>query len=660
MEHGDIINNLLRQETYEVSDLTCEADVSKSLAGKSWQFSALDHDANEVTYQPYYIAGGDGEDPTLGTKEVDAITNRADSSADLRSTYFTINDGNSASETAYYCYFTVDGTGYDPKLGQYEITDITLRADSSGDLDGKYWILADGGDNAFYVWYAVAGETNTDPAPGGTGIVVYIANGATELQVLAETKDAINAQQTDVFTATVKSTAYQEYGLTGKSGATDTGLAQETVYYFKLNQDGLGVLEYSVTTPAETVTFTILMALINAAVTGATWTIVGGDLRCTRDDTPFGASIALSAGTTGTDLAATLTDFTAYDTAVQANELTVTNDDTGHPTEAADGDIGGAFAVSVTQSGVDAVAGLAAKTLLTLINVATDATDTAVCTAMTAAFNALSGWSATARAGAEDHITDVTHATKGNCTNSADGNVGGVFAIAVTAGSDPTTDTSISVVIAEDATGAAVATATKAAIEAAIPMLMHVAISTADLTLTSRRLGVTTDIADVDTGWAAIAKTTDGLDTVTEDGGINTGELRYKPDLDKTWRIQKAVVIITDADCSDASKFGGLTALSTGCDFKVVDKDGTDRINFAAKIKTNDQLFTLGAGYVQQGTIDTLQVEIDFIEMLGRPLIIDGGVGDYIVFLIADDLSDLDTLYVRVQGYEVDTLSRAS
>jgi hypothetical protein len=121
------------------------------------------------------------------------------------------------------------------------------------------------------------------------------------------------------------SAGYQEFGLTGKTGATETGLADTTQYYFKVNVDGGGVTEYDITTAGDT-TFTGVIALMDTAVTatGATFSIVGGDLRCTSGTVGDESAIAITAGTTGTELLATLTDFTAVETAVAGEDTTST------------------------------------------------------------------------------------------------------------------------------------------------------------------------------------------------------------------------------------------------------------------------------------------------------------------------------------------------
>lgn len=110
---------------------------------------------------------------------------------------------------------------------------------------------------------------------------------------------------------------YQECGLADKTLTTETGLATTTQYYFKVNVDGAGVVEEDFTTASDT-TYAAVIALIDATIAaGATSGLTGtGDLRFTSDSTGTSSTIALSAGTTGTDLFATLTGFTAFNTAV--------------------------------------------------------------------------------------------------------------------------------------------------------------------------------------------------------------------------------------------------------------------------------------------------------------------------------------------------------
>jgi hypothetical protein len=109
---------------------------------------------------------------------------------------------------------------------------------------------------------------------------------------------------------------YQECGLTGKVSENLTGLVASSQYYFKVAPDGGGAVEYDITTATD-LSFTSVLALLNTATTGvATWSLTGGDLRCTSDQTTVGAKILLTAGTTGDDLFAQLTGFSAVETEI--------------------------------------------------------------------------------------------------------------------------------------------------------------------------------------------------------------------------------------------------------------------------------------------------------------------------------------------------------
>lgn len=108
---------------------------------------------------------------------------------------------------------------------------------------------------------------------------------------------------------------YQECGLTGKTNTTSTGLSASTQYYFKLSLNGAPVVEYDITTGTDTSYYSVI-ALMNAEISGAVFSIVNGDLRCTSSLEGENSSVSLSSGTTGTDLFATLTDFDALETAL--------------------------------------------------------------------------------------------------------------------------------------------------------------------------------------------------------------------------------------------------------------------------------------------------------------------------------------------------------
>ena len=109
---------------------------------------------------------------------------------------------------------------------------------------------------------------------------------------------------------------YQECGLSSKELTTASGLSTTTQYYFKVNVDGAGVVEEDFTTGAD-VTFADIIDDMNGTLAaGGTFELVNGDLRCRSDSVGTSSTIALAAGTTGTDAFATLTGFSAFDEAV--------------------------------------------------------------------------------------------------------------------------------------------------------------------------------------------------------------------------------------------------------------------------------------------------------------------------------------------------------
>lgn len=543
---SEILSSFVAKPTAEVSTVVCGADTAGSLAGDSWKFTVTDMDGNDVTYQPYYIVNSVGADPTLGVAEIDAITNRADAAGDLASKYFTLNNGISTAETAYYIYFTVAGAGYDPKLGQFEITDVTLRADSAADLNNKYWNFRAGADAKYHVYYWVIEQTSTDPAPSqSTGICVKIINGETVVQVAKKTAEAINAVITSLISAV---------------------------------SDANGV---------------ILTSLVRGALTNAT-----------------------------------------------------------------DGNIGGAFAVSVTQGGVAAVSALSTKTLLGVVNVASGAADEVVAAALVAKLTA-AGWTAAARAPTNDHIVDVTHPTKGNCTNSADGNVGGAFGISVTTGVDPTPlIPSIAISIATGAANTAVATATKAAMEAVVNVRLRMSISlaTATLTLTNKRKGVVADTADVSTGWTITGGVTQGAEAETTNMGQNVASANYfyQPPEGKVAKLRFLTLSLSDTAVTTGTSFGALTGLTNGFNINVCSWDGTVVKTLVGSIKTNSQFLGIGLGSALGATY--LQIVIDLVAWCGGEIVVDGSLGEYFEMDVNDNLNGIDGFYMQVSGFLEDAL----
>jgi hypothetical protein len=127
---------------------------------------------------------------------------------------------------------------------------------------------------------------------------------------------------------------YQELGLSGLGGTTLTGLSASTPYKFKITVDG-GTAEDITVTTASDLTWTAVLALINAALAGSTYSsgatasIVGGDARFVSSSEEEVSSISLAAPSSGTNMLEALTGFTAVETAVasEAGDEIDINDD---------------------------------------------------------------------------------------------------------------------------------------------------------------------------------------------------------------------------------------------------------------------------------------------------------------------------------------------
>ena len=156
------------------------------------------------------------------------------------------------------------------------------------------------------------------PKGQGTPTMYFIRNKRIMLSPPPNEMGELHIYYKYVPAAFTSAVGYQEFGLSGKALNTATGLSATTTYYLKVAIDGGAVTEYSITT-ASSLTFEYIIDLLNTAVRGVTFSIEEGDLRCSSDTVGAASAIAITAGTTGTDLLATLTDFAAMETAVATN-----------------------------------------------------------------------------------------------------------------------------------------------------------------------------------------------------------------------------------------------------------------------------------------------------------------------------------------------------
>jgi hypothetical protein len=203
------------------------------------------------------------------------------------------------ASSQYYFKIAIDGAA----AAEYN---ITTASDLSWTAILALMNTATTGDAT---WSLTGGDIRcTSDATDGSGSIALSAG---------TTGDDLFAQLTgfsDFDTAAYE--GYQEFGFSGKTGTTATGLTTTKDYYFKLNIDGAGVSEYNITVTAGSTTFGDIITLLDAQTTGATWGITGGDLRCTSDATSASAAIALSVATlSGTSLFGSITGFSAFETA---------------------------------------------------------------------------------------------------------------------------------------------------------------------------------------------------------------------------------------------------------------------------------------------------------------------------------------------------------
>jgi hypothetical protein len=108
---------------------------------------------------------------------------------------------------------------------------------------------------------------------------------------------------------------YQDVDLSSSTDIDDSGLSATTQYYFKVNGT-----EYDITT-ASALTYADIITLIEIEIDGDSYNCkyIDNKMRFTNLRIGANSDVTLTAGTTGTDLFASLADWSAFDTAVSGN-----------------------------------------------------------------------------------------------------------------------------------------------------------------------------------------------------------------------------------------------------------------------------------------------------------------------------------------------------
>lgn len=126
---------------------------------------------------------------------------------------------------------------------------------------------------------------------------------------------------------------------------------------------------------------------------------------------------------------------------------------------------------------------------------------------------------------------------------------------------------------------------------------------------------------------------------------------RYTVPASSAARINSLSMVVDDTTCIPTG--WGAAALTNGIFIKAWDSDDSVIIDFtdSGAIKAMNQMGLLAGGtdnFHDVAAIDTFSYTIDFLEMLGEPLLLDAG--DYFGATINDDLSGLSYFEMMVHG----------
>lgn len=260
---------------YEITDLTCVADVADSLNGKYFNLNSAND--NDLYYVWYKTSGGAVSDPAVSGRtgiRVDITTGStatqvAEKTRDILAGY--IQQFQTSSSTNILTITNVD-LGYTTDLdvatsgfskvvttqGQgekasQEISEFTCVADVAGSLAGTYFTINSAFDkNPYYVWYKVTG-VGVDPAIANkTGFQVNLLTNDSASTVAQKTAAAINASLSSKFTAenlsSVLTITNYQYGPAANSTIGTSG------FTLVIKEEGaLNVLLSEVVSPAKAV-----------------------------------------------------------------------------------------------------------------------------------------------------------------------------------------------------------------------------------------------------------------------------------------------------------------------------------------------------------------------------------------------------------------------
>lgn len=148
----------------------------------------------------------------------------------------------------------------------------------------------------------------------------------------------------------------------------------------------------------------------------------------------------------------------------------------------------------------------------------------------------------------------------------------------------------------------------------------------------------------------------DGSGTKNAVGDYSGGEEEFyiAPAADEVMLLYRMLVLIEDGSAISSEKYGGLTALSTGIEVKIIRgastlvNDLTDGIVIQSNADWARNCYDATPDETGSGN-NLYKVRWTFANS-GKPIRLDGALGDRLVVFLNDDLSGLVSHYFKVDG----------
>ena len=143
-----------------------------------------------------------------------------------------------------------------------------------------------------------------------------------------------------------------------------------------------------------------------------------------------------------------------------------------------------------------------------------------------------------------------------------------------------------------------------------------------------------------------------GSPDLNVDGSSTPVEFLVEPTTGKIFYVYSVSIVIED-NAINFTKFGGITALTNGLDFKVTE-NGLSEVTLT-NIKTNGEFYTFANNVIlESASIDILVAHINIKQSTGTSIKLIDSNSDNLKIVINDDLTSINKFQVVARGYEVD------